>query len=352
MACSTYFSVLPEGLEECRYVKLIGREGFEDSDFEVIVPSKRRRNCYRIDDEQMFIEMSRGRSDIYDVLTHLTFMYNEAEKIKNNAMDHKGRLRKEWKMLEAVAQKIDQVEEYNQDLGFTYLSTLLGRSFDETIQAYKNFNSSDKVNSIFKIAYWLGKRSIEEHQDNQDREISFSRSLREKIGHHIYGEVWASNIKKHLKENSLIDRPIHIISSNMHSVLNCLYAHEALKSSHTYDTIGDLAGHLSQSKNKADQKKVKQFAAKRGLTYLHDDSGTNISVQVIDCAKLGKLNLPGVNPIHDGKDSQVVIIVMDYAFGEQAYETMDELLKPYEYEGQRNYTQHTLRQHHGQSGNS
>ena len=25
-----------------------------------------------------------------------------------------------------------------------------------------------------------------------------------------------------------------------------------------------------------------------------------------------------------------VLIVMDYAFGEQAYETMDELLKPYE----------------------
>ena len=33
------------------------------------------------------------------------------------------------------------------------------------------------------------------------------------------------------------------------------------------------------------------------------------------------------------KDEHPVIIVMDYAFGEQAYETMDELLKPYKTKG-------------------
>ena len=69
------FQRLPQGIEECRFVKLIGREGYEKSDFKSIIPAKRRRDCYRIDDEQMYIEMTRGRSDIYDVLTHLTFMY-------------------------------------------------------------------------------------------------------------------------------------------------------------------------------------------------------------------------------------------------------------------------------------
>ena len=38
-----------------------------------IIPPKRRRNCYRIDDEQMNIEITRGRSEIYDILTHLDF---------------------------------------------------------------------------------------------------------------------------------------------------------------------------------------------------------------------------------------------------------------------------------------
>ena len=67
------FQRLPQGIEECRYINLISREGLEFSHFPVIIPPKRRRNCYRIDQEQMFIEMTRGRSDIYDVLTHLTF---------------------------------------------------------------------------------------------------------------------------------------------------------------------------------------------------------------------------------------------------------------------------------------
>ena len=50
----------------------------------------------------MYIEMTRGRSDIYDVLTHLTFMYIEAEKIRRNSEDHRGRKNRDWKMLEEI----------------------------------------------------------------------------------------------------------------------------------------------------------------------------------------------------------------------------------------------------------
>ncbi|NBC09276.1 MAG: hypothetical protein GVY26_18955, partial [Bacteroidetes bacterium] len=78
------FQRLPRGIEECRYIKLISREGFEDSNFRPVVAPKRRRHAYRIDKEQMYIEMTRGRSDIYDILTHLTFLYVEAEKIRRN----------------------------------------------------------------------------------------------------------------------------------------------------------------------------------------------------------------------------------------------------------------------------
>ena len=94
------FQRLPQGIEECRYIKLIGREGLENSEFDPIIPSKRRRNCYRIDEEQMYIETTRGRSDIYDVLTHLTFMYIEAEKIRQHGLDSKNRKTRAWLMLE------------------------------------------------------------------------------------------------------------------------------------------------------------------------------------------------------------------------------------------------------------
>ena len=67
---------LPQGIEECRFINLTSDEGFGNSHFEVIIPAKRRRNCYRIDEEQINIEITRGRSEIYDILTHLTFLFS------------------------------------------------------------------------------------------------------------------------------------------------------------------------------------------------------------------------------------------------------------------------------------
>jgi hypothetical protein len=47
-------------------------KGIQNLIFKQLFP-KRKRNCYRIDEEQMNVE-TRGRSDIYDILTHLTFI--------------------------------------------------------------------------------------------------------------------------------------------------------------------------------------------------------------------------------------------------------------------------------------
>ena len=65
------------------------------------------------------------------------------------------------------------------------------------------------------------------------------------------------------------------------------------------------------------------------MIYLKDESGTNIDVQIFDTQKIdfSKIDLK-INKKPNLKDNPV-IIVMDYAFGEQAYETIDELLKPF-----------------------
>lgn len=327
------FERLPRGIEECRYVRLISREGYEESHFEPIVPAKRRRNCYRIDDQQMFIEMTRGRSDIYDVLTHLTFMYIEAEKIRHNATDQKGRPSREWLMLEQLVLEESQAEDLNREVAYTYLSTLLGRSFRETVQACQDFDQSAGVNSIFHITYWLGKRSFDETDEQLDREISFSSDLREKIGHHTYGEYWANHIKSFLVENGLFERPLHIISANLHSVMNLLYAEQALLTDTTVgDSLKEKIETLSQPRHSALRAKVARYASDHGMHRLDDLTGTNISVQIFDLALLmpefQSPELP-VDFDHIAREKPL-LLVMDYAFGEQAFETMDELLKPFE----------------------
>ena len=281
--------------------------------------------------------MTRGRSDIYDILTHLTFLYVEAEKIRRNSEDHKKRKRREWKMLEEIVAREKAGQEYNHEVAYTYLSTLLGRTYDETVAACQRFSMDHNVNSIFHITYWLGHLSTDEANDNVDREISFSWALREKIGHHYYGELWAQNIKNQLAKQQLFDRPIHIISANLHSVMNSLYAQMALKEGNEVQTMDALSRILSEEDAKGLQQKVKKYALEHGMTQVDDTSGTNISVQIFDTTLIDFTHLraelsPNLEKIAAEKP---VILVMDYAFGEQAYETMDELLKPFEKEGGR-----------------
>lgn len=325
------FQRLPEGIEECRFVKLVSREGLENTNFEPIVPNRRRRKCYRIDKEQMFIEMTRGRSDIFDILTHLTFMYIEAEKIRENILDHNDQATREWRKLEEIVSREEKGEDFNREVAYTYLSTILGRTYEETVEACQRFAGDPMVNSLFHITYWLGRRSLEEYQDNKDREITFSSALRERIGHHYYGEAWANNIKSLLTKKKLIDRPIHIISANLHSVMNTFYGFAAIPDRPHLEELEELARNLSLEEQDKLRKQVKKYALGNGMYQIDDITGTNISVQVFDTNKVDLDKLPGeikCDPAYI-KREKPVILVMDYAFGEQAYETMDELLKPF-----------------------
>lgn len=326
------FQRLPKGIEECQYIKLITREGFEDSDFKPIIPPKRRRSAYRIDDEEMYIEMTRGRSDIYDILTHLTFMYSEGSKIYRNSLDRKEEKKREWQELKDIVEKEARGEAFPLGPAYTFLSTLLGRTYDEIVQASKLFNHDPDLNSLFHITYHLGKLAELDHTDKKgEREISFSASLREKTGHHHYGERWANNIKSVLYEKGLIHRPLHIVSANMHSVMNSLFAPAALGKKLKAKTIIDYARDLSQPENRNLRRIVSDYALQHGMTEIPDQSGTNIAVQIFDCAQFNSAIVSpelGFVPT-ESPDQAPVILVMDYAFGEQAYESMDELLRPF-----------------------
>ena len=319
---------LPEGIEECQFINLTADEGYNKSHFKVIIPPKRRRNCYRIDKDQMNIEITRGRSEIYDILTHLTFLFIESHKIKDRILlNLEGDVTREWKNLEEVVLHHKKISEEEREITKVHLANVLGRTYDEVADTYNAFSSSENPDRFFQIIYWLGKLAISESCHQQKRTVNFSSVLGEGIGHHIYGEVWANNIKKVLKDNQLLERPIHIISANMHSVLNTIYATSSLTDIAKGKEGFKLYELLSNNESKPLQKKVKEYASKNGLIYIKDTSGTNINVQVIDTQKIDSSKIPFTKVASKGKDP--VIIVMDYAFGEQAYETMDELLKPY-----------------------
>ena len=318
---------LPIGIEECILINLTSAEGFGDSHFEVIVPSKRRRDCYRIDFEQMNIEITRGRSEIYDILTHLTFMFIESHKIaKRVLIDDKGSTTRDWMKLESAVLSKKKLSQKDRELSITHAGNILGRTFEEILEVYDQFSTVKRPDHFLHLIYWLGKRAIGEIIDNSKRAINFSPVLRERLGHHIHGEVWANNIKQILRNHKLLGRPIHVISANLHSVMNTLHAPKALKSLCAKQDVFKVYELLSKEENDSLRNKVKQTALQDGMIYIKDTSGTNIDVQIFDTSKIDFSNTDIPNKSSSRED---VLIVMDYAFGEQAYETIDELLKPF-----------------------
>ncbi|MGV6831770.1 MAG: DUF6909 family protein, partial [bacterium] len=285
---------LPRGIEECRFINLTSDEGYGDSHFEVIVPLKRRRNCYRIDEEQMNIEVTRGRSEIYDILTHLTFMFIESHKISKRVLiNEKGHTIRDWVKLEEVVTTKSKLTNKEREVALTHLATILGLTFKEVAYMRTKFATKEQPERLLHFVYWLGKLAIEEQQKNIKRTVTFSPVLRERLGHHIHGEKWASHIKETLNNKDLLERPLHIISANLHSVMNALYAPKALKDK--FDKLENFKVYeeLSNSDNGRLRKKVSELAAKSGMTYIEDTSGTNIDVQIFDMAKLGKDTQPG-----------------------------------------------------------
>lgn len=325
---------LPEGIEECYFINLIADEGYRKSHFQPIIPPKRRRNCYRIGPEQINIEITRGRSDIYDILTHLTFLFIESHKIANKVLDEHKKPIRDWEKITHFVTQSDLSKE-ETELSLTYVSNVLMRPFDEVFALHQELSSEKKPNRLLHLVYWMGKIALDELLTQHKRVITFSRILREEIGHHIYGEIWANNIKKTLLHKKLLHRPLHIISANLHSVMNCLYARAAL--GNEVKNLSDLAIYekLSTTEGKIWQEKIQKYAAAYGMYSLLDTSGTNIDTQIFDTAKIDF----SATPYACNQAEKPILFVMDYAFGEQAFETIDELLKPYKTESGKTFLQ-------------
>ncbi|WP_411893967.1 DUF6909 family protein [Winogradskyella sp. A2] len=324
---------LPQGIEECSFINLTSDEGYANSHFKPIIPEKRRRNCYRIDNEQMNIEITRGRSEIYDILTHLTFLFVESHKISKRVMiNERGDTVRDWDKLEKAVKSNKKLSQKEREIAITHTANILGRTFNELTVAYPKFAIDGQPERFLHIIYWLGKLAIEEKINNNKRTITFSPVLRERLGHHIHGEIWADEIKRTLSQNNLLERPIHIISANMHSVMNSLFTSATLKGAESKKDIYDVYKSLSDVKNQKVRDKVEKMAIDNGMIYIKDSSGTNIDVQIFDTDKIdfSKINF---SYLEKEKQNKAVIFVMDYAFGEQAYETLDELLKPIKVNG-------------------
>jgi predicted RNA binding protein YcfA (HicA-like mRNA interferase family) len=329
---------LPRGIEACTRIILTEEEQYEGSAFEKIIPLKRRRTCYRISPTEYCFVITRGMTEIYDIITHVTFLNIEAKKIQKHMQDEAGNPTPEWNDLEKIVLQKAPIDSRELERALWNLSLILGRSYQETRASYdyfeKNRATHGSNNGLFSLIYHLGRRVDGETRSPDNFLIVYmTPSLMNIIAHQRYGKRWAADIKANLKDLGLDKRPLHIISANMHSVLNLLYGFAATTcttmkadpENPLYDFIGCIR----------DQRDVVlAYARQHGFCEFSDRSGSHIDYQIIDTEQMETLPFHPDTRIVPGRTAgqKPVILVMDYAFGAQAFEVMDCLLNPYEEE--------------------
>ena len=329
---------MPKGIESCTRIILTAQEDFQDTGFEKIIPLKRRRASYAVSSKEMCFVITRGTSEIYDILTHITFLNIEAQKIYRQAFNRVDVMTPEWAELERVVKDPKEINGEELDQAIWNLSIILGRTYKETRETYDYLESNrleSKSNSgLFEIIYGIGMR-ISGEQGGAENELTvyFTPSLHEMIGHHKYASLWAVSLKKAICSLGLQDRPIHVISANMHSVRNLLYGPGALANNGD-DVPEDLYEMVKCVRDREDL--VEEYAGTHGYVFHEDQTGANIDVNIIDLSHINQNSIhPALNlSFVPDLEKQPVIIVIDYAFGTQAFDIMDEFLSPFHNEEQ------------------
>jgi hypothetical protein len=329
---------MPKGIENCTRIILTAQEDFQDTSFAKIVPLKRRRVSYAVSENEICFVITTGKSEIYDILTHITFLNIEAQKIYQQAHNRVEGISSEWAELERVVANDHILEDAALEQAIWNLSIILGRTYKETKETYdyleKNRREYNTNSGLFNIVYGIGKRIMAEQiAATNELTVYFTPSLHEMMDHQKYASLWARSLKESLCRLGFQDRPVHIISANMHSMRNLLFGPKVLLDAGEIvpDNIYEMVRAVRDMEVAMDA-----FAKDHGFIFQQDESGSNIDINIIDLSLIKENHIHPLLKIDFNlmKEVAPVLLVIDYAFGTQAYDIMDELLSPFYFKNQ------------------
>src|SRR5690606_37937114 len=125
----------------------------------------------------------------------------ESHKIKDRILiDDDDNLSRDWLKLQEAVLKPESLTLTEREIAISHTSIILGRTIAEIDSIDDTFATEENPDRFLSVVYWLGKIAFEEVLENNKRTITFSPILRERLGHHIYGEIWANKIKTRSEE--------------------------------------------------------------------------------------------------------------------------------------------------------
>ncbi|HKK48714.1 MAG TPA: cyclic nucleotide-binding domain-containing protein [Alkalispirochaeta sp.] len=305
--------------------------------FPPVRTTARRRDIWEILPGKDLVLLRTGNSDLIDLVTSLCLYAVEARKIRERVLRDESLPRIHAFLTEPPADSNGTPAER-------------GRSFLNTLAF-----SSREVDALIQI--WPDHPVQRISEITRHREMFNIDVRRQQRNYHARrGELWTSEVARVTAELLGVDpieltaeRGIHIISSNTHSVSNCLnpwyrdhsremlqwaetVQHAAVQDHWAYDhdlvyavARDFFAAHPEAAEN------ARRTAAGVGHHALSQTVSTGIQVQLIDLARLVDTAVdPGVASLPAGSTAADDLIVnIDYAFGEQAEYVIRSLLTLY-----------------------
>jgi len=280
----------------------------------------RRRQVYKVTPNTIEFIARESETDIFDIVTTLIMYNKEATKIKN-------RLAQEKELISQIKMNTNKQESKEKNQVMVMVANKLGTTYkeikdlDETLD-YKLFKLLTNIH--------------EQHNNNIQIEFDEEFSITD-------AQTKAKQWRKRIENELNIDpsKSVHIISSNTHSIVNCLtgFAKEneqiirqlvkkdpTLKeiSSNNPSELYYLTQQIAK-KNKDFLNEKISYEKKLGIQHVEDTAGTGIDAQIIN---LEKIDYNKIDPRIKEKIKELksgYIINIDYAFGRQGSQIMRQL---------------------------
>ena len=301
-----------------------------DEIFKPVASAARRRDIWEMLPGKSMVLLRSGISDLMDFVTCLLVYANEVAKIRGRLHDPLSIQLIDSFLRENVSENLESCGDCRQEF-------LEGLPF-----------TAEEIDGLLRI--WPDDLITRMSQILRHREVISLNFRRQVLNYHsLRFELWTHQIADAARElfgcepaNLPEDVEVHIISSNSHSVTNCVNPTFACKKreilSWAEETGHPLLG--KKWKNESDLLyalgpeyfkahpgvRAKEVAEiEYGVYRLAHTASTGIQVQLIDTAKLDAAH---IDPDISRPESPVrkLIVNIDYAFGEQAEDIIQNLI--------------------------
>lgn len=272
-------------------------------------PAKVKRNFYELLPGRIFAALRDEHTDYIDIVTKLCAYTIESKKIVARLIKKPSAIQLLANYYYGSAKDKELIDRKTTELPFTVSELARLRSI------YKN----NLLNRLYEMVSQNGNIQVQFIASD----IRYYSDITE-----LWIEQISNLLNKHFS-NYLIDEgiDIHIISSNTHSVLNCLspWVHKHASAIVDRDEFSELENTTDRlyaavqkllATNPEMIKDRRKIEKRYGIFRLDNPGLTSITVSVIDLGKLSRHIDPYLRQFYSKKKS--ILFNIDYAFGKQA----------------------------------